>query len=134
MTLRPNVLHVVSLLVLRSLTALTTHAQVTSSSLSGRVVIEATGETAIGATITAVHEPTATRYQAIANGEGRYAIQGMRNGGPYTVTVSYIGFTPKVFHDITLRLGESSVLDVVMKETQGELRDGRHQCRNEVGY
>lgn len=58
----------------------------------------------------------------------------MRNGGPYTVTVSYIGFTPKVFHDITLRLGESSVLDVVMKETPVELRDGRHQCRNEVGY
>ena len=43
MTLRPNVLHVVSLLVLMSLTALTTHAQVTSSSLSGRVVIEDTG-------------------------------------------------------------------------------------------
>ena len=67
------------------------NAQVTTSTLSGRV-IDSTKEAVIGATIQAVHEPSGSRYGVVTNMDGRYTIQGMRTGGPYTVTISYIGY------------------------------------------
>ena len=88
-----------------SLTAL---AQVTTSGINGKVTLgAANGEVAIGATVQAVHQPSGTRYGAVTNVEGRYSIQGMRTGGPYTVTVSYIGSQTKTFEGISLSLGEN---------------------------
>ena len=62
----------------------TVMAQVTTSSLDGKVV--SNGENVVGAVVTAIHEPSGTRYNAVTNADGRYTIQGMRVGGPYTVT------------------------------------------------
>ena len=68
-------------------------AQITTSSMAGKVTFDnADGEEVIGATIVAVHEPSGTRYTAVTNVSGRFSIQGMRTGGPYEVTVSYIGY------------------------------------------
>lgn len=90
-------------------------AQITTSSMSGKVTEgDAQGETIIGATVQAVHVPSGTRYTAVSNVDGRFAIQGMRTGGPYTVTISYIGFTTKVIKDVTLQLGETYNLPVWM--------------------
>ena len=70
-------------------------AQVTTSGINGKVTLEATGEDVIGATVQAVHVPSGTKYAAVTNAKGIYSIQGMRSGGPYTVTVSYIGARQK---------------------------------------
>ena len=67
--------------------ALSASAQVTTSALSG-VVTDENHEAMIGATITALHTPSGTKYNAVTNMDGRYTIQGMRPGGPYSVTVS----------------------------------------------
>ena len=64
--------------------AMTAKAQVTTSSLSGKVT-DPDKEAIIGATVQAIHEPSGTRYGAITNIDGRYTIQGMRAGGPYSV-------------------------------------------------
>ena len=85
---------------------LTILAQVTTSALSGKVTMVDTKEEVIGATIQAVHEPSGTKYAGVTNSSGRFAIQGMRNGGPYTVTVSYIGYETKTFRGIDLQLGD----------------------------
>ena len=85
---------------------LTVVAQVTTSALSGKVTMQDTKEEVIGATIVAVHEPSGTKYTAVTNVSGRFAIQGMRSGGPYTVSVSYIGYETKTFRQITLQLAE----------------------------
>ena len=45
----------------------------------------------------------------------------MRVGGPYKVTVSYIGYTKKNITGITLQLGETYNLNVNMSEDQNEL-------------
>ena len=58
--------------------SLTIMAQVTTSALSGKVTMEDTKEDVIGATILAVHEPSGTKYTAVTNISGRFAIQGMR--------------------------------------------------------
>ena len=85
-------------------------AQVTTASLGGRIV-DAKGETIIGAAVVATHTPSGTTYGAVTNGEGLYAIQGMRTGGPYIVEVSCLGYQTVKFTDIKLALGENYVLD-----------------------
>lgn len=96
-------------------------AQVTTSALSGKVSLQSNGESLIGAVVQAVHEPSGTRYATATNIDGRYTIQGMRVGGPYKVTVSYIGYTKKNITGITLQLGETYNLNVNMSEDQNEL-------------
>ena len=101
--------------------AMTAKAQVTTASLSGKVT-DPTKEAIIGATVQAIHEPSGTRYGAITNIDGRYTIQGMRAGGPYSVEVSYIGYQTMMFKDVTLQLGEVYNLNVQMQESS-ELLD-----------
>ena len=89
-------------------------AQVTTSGINGKVV--AGGEEVVGATVVAVHNPSGTRYNGITNEKGRYSIQGMRVGGPYTITISYVGYKNEVVENINLALGEASVLNADLKE------------------
>ena len=102
----------------------TAMAQVTTSSMSGKVTTEsASGETIIGATVQAVHEPSGTRYAAVTNIDGRFNIQGMRTGGPYSVTVSYIGYQTKKLTGVVLALGETYNLNVWLSEDANELTE-----------
>lgn len=82
-------------------------AQVTTSALTGKVTLGNTNESVIGATIQVVHMPSGTRYATVTNADGRYTIQGMRVGGPYTIKVSYIGYQPTEISNVTLQLGET---------------------------
>ncbi len=91
-------------------------AQVTTSSLSGRI-LDASGEPAIGAAVIAVHGPSGTTYGAVTNADGRYTIQGMRPGGPYEVTVNLLGYEDAKVSDVTLQLGETRNISPVLKES-----------------
>ena len=75
--------------------AISMNAQITTSALSG-LVMDENNQGMIGATITAVHNPSGTKYNASSNIDGRYTIQGMRPGGPYTVTITYVGYETAV--------------------------------------
>ncbi|ADV44593.1 TonB-dependent receptor [Bacteroides helcogenes] len=92
------------------------NAQVTTSSMAGKVT-DSANEPIIGATVQAVHEPSGSRYGAITNVDGRYTIQGMRAGGPYKVTVSYVGYQTSEAKGITLQLGETFRHNVEMSES-----------------
>lgn len=94
-------------------------AQVTTSSLGGKIADE-DGAPLAGAAVIAVHTPSGTQYSAIANEEGRYFINGMRSGGPYSVEVSFIGMTTLKFENVILKLGEQYQLDATM-ESSNEL-------------
>lgn len=101
------------------LAGMSAFAQVTTSGMSGRIIDES-GEPLAGAAVIAVHIPSGTQYAAVANGEGRYVISGMRPGGPYSVEISYIGMSASGYADIMLKLGEPYELDAVM-EVSNEL-------------
>ena len=106
------------------MSALAMRAQVTTAGLSGKVTMNtAQGEAVIGATVSALHEPSGSRYQAVTNVDGLFNIQGMRTGGPYTVTVSYIGMERKVLRGITLQLGEVYNLPVWLAEDATVLKE-----------
>ena len=98
------------------------NAQVTTSSISG-IVVDEKGEPLTGATVEAKHNPSGTLYGAVANLDGRFTIQGMRTGGPYTLKVSFIGYRTKVVNDITLQLGETYNVNVDMLQGENMLDD-----------
>ena len=89
-------------------------AQVTTSSMSGSVTDNEGA--VIGATVIATHVPSGTTYGTVTNMEGRYNLNGMRVGGPYTVEVSYIGYGTNTANNITLSLGENYAHNVVLTE------------------
>jgi hypothetical protein len=84
---------------------------VTTSSVAG-IVKDAQGLAVPGAAITAVHEPSGSVYEAYALSDGRFSIQGMRVGGPYTITATLSGFQPQTLKDVYLALGVAA--DVTM--------------------
>ena len=85
-------------------------AQVTTSALGGRVV-DANGQPVVGAAVVATHEPSGTVYGVVTNNDGRYAINGMRAGGPYKVEFTCLGYQPLTYTDVTLQLAETSALN-----------------------
>lgn len=109
------------LLALFILTVNAAMAQITTSGISGK--ISSNGETVIGATVTATHQPSGTVYRAVTNVDGRYTIQGMRPGGPYKVSISYIGYKDKVFNNVSLNLGESQNLSCSLQEDAKQLQE-----------
>ena len=90
-------------------------AQVTTSALGGRVV-DASGQPVVGAAVIATHTPSGTVYGAVTNEDGRYTVNGMRTGGPYTVAISCLGYQPLTYTDVNLQLGETFALDASLSE------------------
>ncbi len=88
-------------------------AQVTTSNIRGTIVDDQ-NVPLFGANIVAVHTPTGTRYGAISNEDGLYSLLNLRVGGPYEVTISYVGFREQVRSDIFLSLGTTFSYDVQM--------------------
>ena len=101
-------------LVVMLVAAITANAQVTTSAISGTVVDE-NKEALVGATVVAKHLPSGTTYGASTNLDGRYNIQGMRTGGPYTIEVSYIGYAAQQVKDVYLQLGNTSVFNIQLE-------------------
>ena len=95
-------------------------AQVTTSSITG-FVKSAKGEPLEGATITAVHVPSGTKYATLSKKDGSFTLPNTRIGGPFTLTVEYIGYEPSVINDITLSLGEPYVADVTLTSKENVL-------------
>ena len=88
----------------------------TTSSINGRV-IDSNGQPMPGATVLAVHNPSGSQYGNITNLDGLYRIPNMRVGGPYTVTVSFVGYENSVQENIFLTLGQSFRINVTLQET-----------------
>jgi hypothetical protein len=96
-------------------------AQVTTSSIAG-IVKDAKGPMP-GASIKAVHVPTGTVYGITTNNDGRYTIGNARVGGPYTIEVSFVGYTPQKFDNVFLRLGEPFILNVTISDNASNLNE-----------
>jgi len=78
----------------------------TTAALNG-IVTDQNGEPLPSATIIAVHEPSGTQYGTTARLDGKYNILGLRVGGPYTITVSYVGYETQKKQSIYLILGQN---------------------------
>lgn len=109
-----------SLFIFFLLVVATGFSQVTTSSIKG-LILDENSEPLPGANILAVHTPTGTKYGAATNIEGRYALLNLRVGGPYTITISYVGFEDKVYENVFLILGKTENIDYQMVSDAEEL-------------
>ena len=100
--------------------AVCVQAQVTTSSLGGQILNESNQPVA-GVVVKATHVPSGTTYSAVTNANGRYTIQGMRPGGPYTVAIHYLGYNAEKFENINLELGNMFPLDASLSPKSTDL-------------
>ena len=96
--------------------------QVTTSGLRGRVVDEK-NEALAGASIIAIHLPSGTQYGVVANEDGRFTISNMRVGGPYQVTINFVGYKPQVYNDINLSLGNVTDMALTLSPSVTSLNE-----------
>ena len=88
-------------------------AQVTTSNIKG-LILDKSAQPLMGANILAIHTPTGTKYGAATNEDGRFNLLNLRVGGPYSITISYIGYKAQTFNDVYLDLGKTLSLDIAM--------------------
>src|SRR5580700_4323193 len=102
---RSRFLWAVGVLLALALSSPTAGAQgVTTGSMTG-IVQDSQGGVTPGVTVTAVHQPSGTTYEAVTQGDGRFFLRDLRVGGPYQVTAMLSGFRPETENDITVSLG-----------------------------
>ena len=92
----------------------------TTSDIKGRVT-GPDGLSLIGANVVAVHLPSGTETGTATDEEGYYQLPGMKVGGPYTLRVTYVGYTDVVVENVMLRLGEPYKKDFMLTEANVEL-------------
>ncbi|WP_412985799.1 carboxypeptidase regulatory-like domain-containing protein [Pontimicrobium sp. IMCC45349] len=95
-------------------------SQVTTSNIKG-LILDETSQPLPGANVVAIHTPTGTKYGAATNIDGRYNLLNLRVGGPYTITISYVGYKDQTFNDVFLTLGKTENLDVTMNPDSEQL-------------
>lgn len=96
-------------------------AQVTTSSVRGTVT--ANDNPLPGASIVALHTPSGSQYSTTTNGDGHYTISGMRIGGPYEITISFLGYDTVKVAGFSLALGETAVYDFTLHEQSINLEE-----------
>ena len=96
-------------------------AQETTSEIQGLV---SDGKAGLpGVNVVAIHIPTGTKYGTSTRIDGRYNLPNLKIGGPYTITVSFIGFKSETENDVTLLLGQSHKSNFVLKEATTTLQE-----------
>ncbi len=79
-------------------------AQETTSTIRGSVT--AGGAPVAGATVTIVNVPTGTTSTSVTDGNGGFIANGLRPGGPYTVSVAATGFAKTQVTDISTTVAQ----------------------------
>jgi len=105
------------------LTSRDVYAQgVTTAAMNG--VVNDTNEEALpGANIIATHVASGTQYGTSSRADGKFNIVGMRVGGPYSVTVSFVGYKNQTIDKLYLELGQNLKLAFTLQEEAMELED-----------
>ncbi|MGB4845784.1 MAG: TonB-dependent receptor [Ferruginibacter sp.] len=88
------------------------NAQVTTSNISGNVKDDK-GAALSGATVKVVNTRNGSTKLSQSDKNGRFLIPNLDPGGPYTVTVTFVGITIPEKTNVILQLGTTEVLDFV---------------------
>jgi hypothetical protein len=97
-------------------------AQETTATLSG-LVTDAKGIPVGGASILVVHDPTAGRAATQTNNKGLFVLPNLKPGGPYTITITFVGFEEQKFENVNLVLGNNPELKVDLLNSQKTMNE-----------
>ncbi len=89
----------------------------TTAGMNGQILDDKSSPLA-GATVVAVHVPTGSQFGAITGEKGFFRIPNMNIGGPYTVTISYVGYENFKQGNIFLTLGQTFQINTELGMTQ----------------
>jgi hypothetical protein len=96
---------------------------ITTSAMNGTVT-GSDGSALPGASVVAVHIPTGTKYGVSTNADGQFYFPNVRVGGPYSLTISFVGFANHEEPQFSLALGENRRFSIGLREdsqTLGEV-------------
>jgi hypothetical protein len=112
----PYILAFVAILFLSLVVSTNSYAQgVTTGSING-IVTDEKGEPMVGANVVAIHDASGTRYGAAVRDEGAFDILNMRIGGPYTVSVSFVGYSTYEEKNLYISINQTVRLDVKLQQ------------------
>ncbi|HEX6426114.1 MAG TPA: TonB-dependent receptor, partial [Niastella sp.] len=97
-------------------------SQETTSEIQGTVTDD-NGTPLSGATVIALHTPSGTKYATTSRKDGRFNLPNLRIGGPYTVTVTYVGLKKSEQENINLLLGQEFKADFNLANEGKELKE-----------
>jgi hypothetical protein len=97
-------------------------AQETTAEIQG-IVTDSKGNGLVGASVTAIHTPTGSKYVTTSRKDGRFNLANLRVGGPYEVTTTYVGYQNIKRDDITLLIGQAYKVDFALVETSTTMQD-----------
>ncbi len=97
-------------------------AQETTATVNGTVSDEKNNSVA-GATIVLKHEPTGTVYYTQTNSRGIFVAPNLKVGGPYTISVTYVGYNADTMHDLNLALGNNPDLNIGLQPLSNTLSE-----------
>src|SRR5258708_24923620 len=95
-------------------------AQVTTSAIGGTVT-DNEGKPLSGATVEISFPDAGIKRHSITQSSGTYLVPNLRVGGPYTITVSFTGYTAKTENNISLELGVTSTVDFKLEPSAANL-------------
>ncbi len=101
--------------------SLSASAQGTTTGALKGAISDASGEPLIGATVTAVHQPTGTFYGTATDLSGNFQINNVKVGGPYKIEVTYTGYQTITYDGVMVRLGEAAKVSSQMNEGAVEI-------------
>jgi len=96
-------------------------SQETTSEILGTVTDSHGG--LAGATVIAVHQPSGTRYGTTTRSDGRYNLPNLKIGGPYTITVTFIGYSNATEENVILSLGQAYKSNFKLSESSTTLKE-----------
>jgi len=115
-------------LLAAAILSLSVTAQVTTGEIVGTIT-DGQGKPLGGVSVEATHVPSGTVYTSVTNDAGRYALPGLRVGGPYNVKAQQAGFNEQNRENLQVGLGTaatvnfnmSSAIDVEVTVTNDEI-------------
>jgi hypothetical protein len=127
-----RVLAAVALALVAALPARLVAQGITTAAITGTVTDSSNGQPVESAQIQIVNTSTGASVTGQTRPSGVYFLQGLAVGGPYTVTVRRIGFTPQSKDFPNLTLGQRAVLDFKLEPAAATLAAVTVQAGNQV--
>lgn len=112
--MKPIFASITLLLLLCCLTHKQLFAQTTQASIAG-VVADETKQLIPGASVLVRNESTGFSSRTITNTKGEFSLKELPLGGPYTVTISFVGYSEQKLTGYSLNQGDVIRINVAMR-------------------